>query len=135
MKAENVVKPPHTPTIRKMRISGCSPTRAGVRVTAATTPMRKDPSTLISSVPQGNRGPVRAVIAPASQNRAMLPRAPPAATAIHAPMLSSALQRIAALRLTHGTQAGVYIITRLIISVIMGKQGSAPLDEFHRDLL
>ncbi len=56
-------------------------TRTGVRVTAATKPMANEPSTLISSVPQGNRGPVTAAIAAVSQNLARLPNAPPKATA------------------------------------------------------
>ena len=55
----------------------------GISVTPATRPITNDPSTLISSVPQGNRGPVSAVMAPVSQNRATLPMAPPSATASH----------------------------------------------------
>ena len=53
-----------------------------------------EPTTLISSVPHGKRGPVSAVIAAASQKRARLPIAPPAATAsqvVAVPMRASVL--------------------------------------------
>ena len=57
--------------------------RSGVRLTPAVAPMTKDPSMLISNVPQGNRAPISAATAPVIQNRATLPSAPPTATAAH----------------------------------------------------
>jgi MarR family transcriptional regulator, transcriptional regulator for hemolysin len=122
----------------------------------ATRPITNDPKTLINSVPHGNRGPVSAVMAPVSQNRATLPMAPPTATAIQAPIdattfyvagtLTSAVlleqppgpgsrngcRRIAAMHSMHGLISGNHIITRLIIS--LGSWAFA-LAEFHRDLL
>ena len=57
------------------------PILSGTTVSAATNPITNDPRALISRVPHGKRGPVSAVTAAASQNRATLPSAPPAATA------------------------------------------------------
>jgi len=75
-------KPPQIPTITKIRMSGGTLTGPLVPVRAPNKPMTKEPRTLMSKVPQGNCGPVRAPTAAASQNLAMLPSAPPSATQI-----------------------------------------------------
>ncbi len=67
LKAEKVVKPPQSPTVTKTRISGGTSNRGTSTVSVPKQPMTKDPSTLISSVPQGNAIPQIAVAAVFSQ--------------------------------------------------------------------
>ena len=69
------------PTIQNRRSSGDTSSRPSGPVSAAITPIRKLPLTLATSVAHGKYTIPRATKASASQKRARLPIAPPAATA------------------------------------------------------
>ena len=69
------------PTIQNRRSSGATSSRPSGPVSAAITPIRKLPLTLATSVAHGNATMPRATNSSASQKRARLPIAPPAATA------------------------------------------------------
>jgi len=52
-----VVKPPKMPGIQNCRVTGLTSTRPSGPVSVATKPIRNDPTTLTTRVPQGNVSP------------------------------------------------------------------------------
>ena len=51
------MNPPHSPTMTKMRASAETDSRPAGPVSAPNQPMTNEPTTLISNVPHGSRGP------------------------------------------------------------------------------
>ena len=79
LKEENVVYPPHTPTMKNNRKPG-EPSRPAEPANAAKNPITNEPDTLTTRVPQGNACVTRDSMRLESQKRPTLPSAPPEAT-------------------------------------------------------